>query len=354
MKVLVLGGTGAMGVYLVQLLAQQGHEVIVTSRRQRESGLENLKYIQGDAHDNLFLKDILSQKFDAIVDFMVYHTEEFAARYRMFLDVTEQYIFFSSSRVYADSKSPITESSPRLLDVCKDKEYLATDEYALTKARQEDMLMQSGKQNWTIIRPYITYSNARLQLGVLEKEYWLQRALRGGTIVFGKDIATRRTTLTYGEDVSRVVSMLIGNDKAFGKAVHITGQDTMLWSEVLELYLDVIECKIGKRPNVLMTENSDGIKDVLCNQYQIDCDRLYNRVFDNSFVNDLCGGNASYTPMRDGLTRCVEEFLNSQKVFLWNNPKLEAWMDRQAKERTSVNEFVEWKSKMKYLFFRYL
>ena len=57
----------------------------------------------------------------------------------------------------------------------KDEEYLKTDEYALSKARQEDILHRSGKNNWTVIRPYITYSEIRLQLGVLEKELWLYR-----------------------------------------------------------------------------------------------------------------------------------------------------------------------------------
>lgn len=51
----------------------------------------------------------------------------------------------SSSRVYADSQTPITENSPRLLDVYKEEEYLKTDEYALSKARQEDILHRSGK-----------------------------------------------------------------------------------------------------------------------------------------------------------------------------------------------------------------
>ena len=42
------------------------------------------------------------------------------------------------------------------------------------------------------------------QLGVLEKELWLYRALNGRTIVFSKDIAEKSTTLTYGYDVASV------------------------------------------------------------------------------------------------------------------------------------------------------
>ena len=85
---------------------------------------------------------------------------------------------------YANENGRITEKSKRLLDVCTDEEYLKTDEYALTKVRQENILLSSGKKNWTIIRPYITYNVERLQLGVYEKENWLYRALHGRSIVF--------------------------------------------------------------------------------------------------------------------------------------------------------------------------
>ena len=68
----------------------------------------------------------------------------------------------------------------------KDEEYLNTDEYALSKARQENILHEAGCNNWTIISPYITFSETRLQLGVLEKEDWLWRAINGYSIVFQK------------------------------------------------------------------------------------------------------------------------------------------------------------------------
>lgn len=190
MNILVLGGTGAMGKPLVQYLKLSGHDVYVTSRQAHQSG-ENLHYIQGNAKDNEFLKSILSRDFDSIVDFMVYGSNELEKRLPLLLDSTKQYVFFSSSRVYAESDQPLIEASPRLLDVCRDPEYLKTDEYALAKTREENLLINSGTNNWTIIRPYITYNDQRLQLGVYEKENWLYRALHGRTIVFPADIANK-------------------------------------------------------------------------------------------------------------------------------------------------------------------
>ena len=173
MNVLIFGGTGAMGTHLVSILAKQGIKCVVSTRQCRDNS-ENVEYVIGDAHNVDFLKSLFANyKFDAIVDFMKYSTKDFESRVCFLLSNTKQYIFLSSSRVYAGSNEPLTENSPLLLDVCQDAEYLKTDEYALAKARQERILHKSGKTNWTIIRPYITFSEKRLQLSALEKEFWL-------------------------------------------------------------------------------------------------------------------------------------------------------------------------------------
>ena len=85
MRVLVLGGTGAMGKLLVKLLGKRGDEVYVTSRKKRESN-GNIRFIQGDAHDLFFMHQELSKNYDAIVDFVIYSTEDFKKRLRIYLN----------------------------------------------------------------------------------------------------------------------------------------------------------------------------------------------------------------------------------------------------------------------------
>lgn len=164
MRILVLGGTGAMGSHVCRRLAARGELITCTTRREcaPEPGIE---YVVGDAHDDEFLDRLLEDNWDDIVDFMVWSTEDFRKRYRALLAATDQYIFTSSYRVYVDSPA-IHESSPRLLDVVDDLEYLAADECALPKACCEDLLFNDGRCNWTIVRPAITYDGGvgRLQL----------------------------------------------------------------------------------------------------------------------------------------------------------------------------------------------
>lgn len=149
-KILILGGTGAMGIHLVSLLKDTDNEVYVTSRKAHADE-DNIRYVKGNAQDDDFLKGLLVQHFNVVVDFMAYKTQKFRQRVELLLSQVDQLIFLSSARAYADSTEPICEDSARLIDICEDKEYLATDEYALFKGREEDILKSSNFKNWTIV-----------------------------------------------------------------------------------------------------------------------------------------------------------------------------------------------------------
>ena len=65
-----------MGIPLTNLLAERGDKVVVTSRSRRESK-ELVEYRLGDAKDTDFLINILRERWDAIVDFMIYSEDSF-------------------------------------------------------------------------------------------------------------------------------------------------------------------------------------------------------------------------------------------------------------------------------------
>ncbi|MDD4781486.1 MAG: NAD-dependent epimerase/dehydratase family protein [Tissierellia bacterium] len=349
MKVLILGGTGAMGSHLVKLLNQEGTTITVTTRSNRKS-FDNVSYVTGNAKDQDFIVNLLKQKWDVIVDFMVYNTVEFSKRVALLLNSTSQYIFISSSRVYDDSLEPIKETNSRLLDVSDDKEFLSTDEYSLTKARQENLLIESGKNNWTIIRPYITYSSNRLQLGILEKENWLFRALKGRTIVFSEEINNCCTTMTSGLDVAKGIVSIIGKTDALGEIFHITSNKSVKWRCILDIYLNVLESNLGFRPKVLL-ENTDEFFKYHNAKYQIKYDRLFNRQFDNTKINKYIDVS-NFTEIEIGIKNSLVEFLNNPtfKNLDW---RAEALKDRKTREYTSLKDIKGFRQKIKYVLFRF-
>lgn len=349
-NILILGGTGAMGKFLVEVLQHKhGVNLFVTTRSTCHSDGENVKYIVGNAHNAGFIYPTLKlYDWDVIIDFMAYSTQEFANRITHLLSSTKQYVFLSSSRVYADNNALITENSPRLLDVCKDNDYLKTDEYALAKARQENLLRGSGKNNWTIIRPYITFSENRLQLGPIEKEEWLYRTLHGRTIIFSEDIANKITTLTYGRDVARGIESIIGKSEALGETFHITNQKSFSWNDLFNVYISVIEEKTGYIPKIMIKRHWEPCMGG--GKAQVLYDRLFNRRFDNSKIGSFVDLN-TFSDTKSTLADCMEKFLEHPtfKPISWT---AEARKDRISNEWTKLSEIKEFKSIVKYLIVR--
>lgn len=322
MDVLVLGGTGAIGVHICRVLAERGDNVVVTSRSERRSDAPGLTYVAGSAKDSAFLESMLDRRWDVIVDFMSYGTDEFRAVYRRFLDSCDQYVFLSSYRVYAETQV-VTEDSPRLLDVVDDPEYLATDEYALAKARCEDLLRASGGANWTIVRPAITYeaSVGRLQLGVYEAGAWLWRAQNSVPIPMPEEMFDKQATLTWAGDAGRMIAGLVGNPAALGEAYTVSGSDHMSWGEVASVYSEVMPL-FELRPC-----GRAELEAVWWSAYQIRYDRMFDRVLDNSKVLAVAGMNyGELTPMRDGLKTALLQLADSSVSF--SQPGLHARLDR--------------------------
>ena len=295
-----------MGSHLCKTLVDLGHSVVCTSRQKRPC-MNGVSFTVGDAKNQEFLNTLLSERWDAIVDFMIWSTDEFRERYEGFLRVTNQYIFTSSYRVYADSPI-IREDSPRLLDVVKDTNYLSTDEYALRKARCEDMLFRSGKSNWTVVRPAITYDGAcgRLQLGVFESNDWLWRAKNGLLIPIPREMLAKQATMSYGGDVAKLIALLVGNSAALGESFTVSGSDHMTWNEVVSAYAKVLPFEVMGCDLAMFERVRGGV-------YQIRYDRMFDRVVDNSKVLTVTGMKPSdMTGMADGLTRELKVYLSKE------------------------------------------
>ena len=337
-KVLILGGTGAMGVHLVDILNASNRWKINVTSRTPHSPNKNVTYILGNARDNSFLNGLLCERYDSIIDFMNYDYAEMAERIIKLLSSTDHYIWFSSCRVYADSVTPITEISPRLLETTTDKEFLQTNRYALRKARQEELIVHSGYSNYTIIRPYITYSDSRLQLGVYEKEQWLYRILKGRDLVINKDILFKKTTLTFGYDVALAISKCIFNEIAFGKTIQIASRETKTWYEILKIYLSVIKDKKGICPQIYLCDKMRAIDELYEGGYNTIYDRVFNRSFNSSLIEKVIGQSICYKEMETGLQESLENFLNKGLPFLAIDWKFEAFQDYLLQQRTPESD----------------
>ena len=331
-RALLLGGTGAMGVYLTEELLNRGYEVDVVSLDEMTSTRPALHYLRANVIESSALMPILEKDYDAIVDFLIYYPDRFKSRMPMLLSHTDQLIFLSSYRVYA-GETPVRETSPRLLEASRDAEFLAKaeNEYSLYKATEEDMLRASGQGNWTIIRPSITFSQRKFQLVTLEAQCVVERARQGKVILLPEAARNVQGTLTWGGDSARMISGLIGNERALGEAYTIATAEHHTWGEIAEYYRDLIGLKAEWVDTETYLRCIAGDSDwYQFARWQLIYDRLFDRVIDNSKILAAAKLEQNQlTPLYDGLKR---ELTRLSPDVHWEGKDINERMDAAAEK----------------------
>ena len=161
-----------------------------------------------------------------------------------------------------------------------------------------------------------------------------------------------KTTMTFGGDVANAIAELIGNPKALGQTVHITGKTSNTWGEILNIYQDVFREKTGTSMKVFMADDSLKIAHDLGRIYQIKYARRINRTFDVRKLESIIG-HVPFLSAEEGLKKCLVEFLDSSKEFGPIGVRSHAYFDRLTKENTDLREFSGVKNKLKYIAIRY-
>lgn len=287
-KVLVLGATGALGTYLVSELLERGYWVVGVSLDDAVSYHERLTYLKGDASDPVYLRGLMQTRYNAVVDFMIYDTiEKFSRVYRTFLDNTDHYVFLSTYRVYA-GEYPITEDSPRMLDIQRPEGYRCYKDYSIYKAQGEDLLRSSGYHNYTIVRPAITFSKRRFQLTTLEANVIVYRMMTGKTVVLPEEAMERQATMNWSGDVAKMFAAIIEKPgQSMGQAYTLATAEHHSWREVAEMYGRIGGLKyVTTDTETFLDLTADGS---VYSRQQLLYDRCYDRVVDNSKILALAG-----------------------------------------------------------------
>lgn len=280
-KILLVGGTGAIGMYLAPYLLKEGFQVYITSRSDRRSTDSNLFYLRGNGKDIKWLDELsIEYTFDAIVDFMMYTTYELKSRIEKLLTFSSHYIFLSSYRSLA-GEIPLNDDSLRKIDLINSNPIYKDDLYGLRKGNQEDLFIESSNKNWTIVRPPMTFSKNRFQFGAMDN--WdVVRAVRGGTSVLPEGMWLTSTTLVYGKDVALMISKLVLNKRAYGKSFNLGTKENYTWQEISDIYNRIFGLKVSK-----IISNKEYT--TLTNQTGAMIDRLLTRVFDNDKLLAVTG-----------------------------------------------------------------
>ena len=342
-KILVLGGTGAMGRYAVPELLRLGFAVDVVALDVLQMEHENLTSTVANAMDDEWLKKKITEtRYDVILDFMSYKLPQFKERVDIFLENTDQYMFLSSCRVYANEEIPVKESSPRLIDVSKDEEYLnyGEREYSLFKAAEEDILINSGKKNWTIILPATTYSTGRAQLVTLEAGTFVYRALTGKPVIIPIQAKDKPATLSWAGDVGVMIARLAGKKEALGEKFITSTSEYNTWGEIAEIYRELIGLEyewVDKEVYLqIMSKDPNVISPFV--RYQLEYARMFDRITDNSKILAITGMKQEeltsfYDGMKTELSRITVDDIRIDATRARINERMDEYFEKKEEKK---------------------
>ena len=314
-KVLVIGATGVMGQYLVPFLAEKGYEIDAMTLDNAESSFPNVRYIQTDMRTAAVFRQILAKRYDGIVDFMVYKSEVLHYYLPPLIHSTGHYIHLSSYRVYDNKEHPVRETSPRLLDATDNIILKNSDDYSIYKSRGENVIQTLPSDRWTIVRPAITYSKMRYQLVTLEAANTVGRAFAGKKTIAPESARKVQATMTWAGDAAVMIGKLLFNDKARGEVFNVCTAEHRSWGEIAEYYKEICGLEtvwIDQEDYIRILEPDPCSLKI---RWQLEYDRLFDRIMDNSKVLQVTGMKQSeLISLYDGL---VKEISCCPKDYKW-------------------------------------
>ena len=303
-QILVIGGTYFAGrVY--SILTSRGEAQrddlylhLVNRGRYPLKGLNNVSQYVCDRHQAELLPGLLPQDmvFDAVVDFCGYEPGDISAIIDALPGRIRQYIFISTSSVYAPGDHTLkTEESPLLTDF----DGGTVDDYIRKKALLEEELRSSCSASgikYTILRPAFIYG----PFNYAPRESWyVQQICLGNPIPVPAD-ADAGFSFVYVMDVADVINLCISDDRAYGQVFNLASPEAQTYGtfmETLKACTDLPVHTYDVTVEQVLDQN-------LPLPFPIDVDELYS----GEKVSDTFGYR--YTPFLAGMKKTVSVFSN--------------------------------------------
>lgn len=324
MKILFIGGTGTISMAITKRLAEEGHELYLLNRGNRNDDIPgNVKIIKCDINDEQTAAAALcGMEFDCVGEFIGFVPAQLERDFRLFNGRTKQFIYISSASAY---KKPmrgyvITEETPLENPFW---------EYSRNKKACEDYLMERYRKDGfpvTIVRPSHTYDERSVPLGVHGKmgSYQVVKRIKEGKPVIIHGDGTSLWTITHNSDFAVAYTGLIGNPAAIGEAFHITSDESVSWNEIYGYIADALG--VALKPFYVSSQTLAALGKEYDFVGSLTGDKSNSVVFDNSKVKHLVPEFSAKVSAREGITRTVE-YVMAHPEYQQEDEEFDKWCD---------------------------
>lgn len=357
MKILFIGGTGVLSTDIVKLCVKKEYEVYMINRGHNNKNVDKkVNIIIGDINDKESIKEkIEGMTFDVVIDFLSYIENELKSKLEIFNNKCEQYIFISSATVYRK-----TEKGERITEKTEASNH--EWDYSDNKLKCEKVLEENYKktgQKYTIVRPYITYSEKRIpDMAISPKKWTLANRIINQKPVLLWDDGQARCTLTQTKEFAVGIVGLFLNEKAYQEVFHITTDHTLTWKEATIYIAKALETE-----PIIANVPSDYIINVMP-EYKgvLKADKGIDREFDNSKIKSIVPEFNAKTKFEDGIKETIEYYKEDTKRqevdYLWDGrvdrlikkyyKQNNIEYDKKSLSVKSYKEDINLKNKIKY------
>lgn len=325
MKALFIGGTGTISMAITRLLIDQGCDLYLVNRGNRQIDIDSEKYtlLKADIDDEDAVSELIKDhKFDVVADFIAFTPNQLERDYRLFKGKTRQFIFISSASAYQKPLSDyrITEGTPLSNPYWEySRNKIACEEYLMNLYRNEGFPV-------TIIRPSHTYDERSVPLGVHGNKgsyQVIKRMMEGKPVIIHGD-GTSLWTMTSNKDFARGFVGLMNNIHAIGESIQITSDESLTWNQIYQSIADILSVEL-KAVHVASdflaaTSNYDFHGGLIG-------DKANTVVFDNTKLKRLVPGFTATTRFNDGIKETIDYVLNNKSLQI-EDTEFDIWCDR--------------------------
>lgn len=314
MRVLVVGGTGLIGLPVVKKIISCGHEVITVARHFSEEIPQGVVQLKGDIRNlELMRQKLKDLYFDVVIDFLSFDPSQLQSTLGLVSGRCGQYVFISSSAVYRYEEEVINEDMAILGDERR--------KYSMGKVSCESLVKEICERErfpYTIVRPGIIYGKGVLPYGLPYPnpgygKHWviIQRILEGKPILLPRESAGESHVFTYADDFASWISQLIGNKDAYCQTVHVLGQRWYTWKELLLAIYKIL----GKEPHIIEIPLCELDKYLSEDAMEEIRGRIGRRhfVYDYTRLRKLASTSSYETAMEDAVLEIVNAYLGQSR-----------------------------------------
>lgn len=239
MRILIMGGTRFIGVYLTKLLVEQGHEVTLFNRGNKPTPVAGVKQIVGDRTQHTDLKQNLSdQTFDAIFDNNGRELSDTQPLVEIFKNRIQHFVYMSSAGVYLKSDQMPHVEGDAIDPKSRHKGKYDTEAY----------LAQSGIP-FTSIRPTYIYGPQNYN----DLEAWFfDRIVRDRPVPIPGH-GQHFTQFGHVKDLATAMTKVLDNDRAIKQIYNVSGDRAVTFDGLARACAEAA----GKDPNSIKIVHYD-------------------------------------------------------------------------------------------------